>query len=51
MLATLKAAQPAIPQTVHLDSTKLPVMSKGEDLELFLELFESALTAGGGSGG
>ena len=47
MLATLKAAQPAVPQTVHLDSTKLPVMSKGEDLELFIELFESALTAGG----
>ena len=47
LLATLKAAQPAIPQMVHLDSTKLPVMSKGEDLELFLELFESALTAEG----
>ena len=47
LLATLKAAQPTIPQTVHLDSTKLPVMTKGEDLELFLELFESALTAGG----
>ena len=47
LLATLKAAQPAIPQTVHLDSTKLPMMTKGEDLELFLELFESALTAGG----
>ena len=47
LLATLKAAQPAIPQTVHLDSIKLPVMSKGEDLELFLEPFESALMAGG----
>ena len=47
LLATLKAAQPAVPQTVHLDTTKLPVMTKGEDLELFLELFESALTAGG----
>ena len=51
LLATLKAAQPAVPQTVHLDSTKLPVMSKGEDIELFLELFESALVAGGGGGG
>ena len=47
LLATLKAAQPAVPQTVHLDSIKLPVMSKGEDIELFLELFESVLVAGG----
>ena len=47
LLATLKAAQPTVPQTVHLDSTKLPVMGKGEDIELFLELFESALLAGG----
>ena len=47
LLATLKAAQPAVPQTIHLDNTKLPVMTRGEDLELFLELFESALTAGG----
>ena len=47
LLATLKAAQPAVPQTVHLDSTKLPTMTKGEDIELFIELFESALSAGG----
>ena len=47
LLATLKAAQPAVPQTVHLDNTKLPAMCKGEDIELFLELFESALVAGG----
>ena len=47
LLLAIREAQPAIPQTVHLDSTKLPVMSKGEDLELFLEVFESALTAGG----
>ena len=47
LLATLKAAQPAVPQTVHLDTTKLPTMAKGEDIELFLELFELALTAGG----
>ena len=47
LIVTLKAAQPAIPQTVHLDNTKLPAMSMGEDLELFIELFESALTAGG----
>ena len=47
LIATLKAAQPAVPQTVHLESTKLPVMTKGEDVQVFLELFESALVAGG----
>ena len=46
LLATLKEAQPAIPQTVHLDNTKLPSMVKGEDLETFIDLFESALTVG-----
>ena len=46
LIRTLKEAQPAIPQTVHLDNTRLPSMVKGEDLELFIELFESALTAG-----
>ena len=46
LIATLKAAQPTIPQTVYLDNTKLPSMSKGEDVEMFLELFESALVAG-----
>ena len=46
LIATLKAAQPVVPQTIHLDNTKLPVMEKGEDVQLFLELFESALTAG-----
>ena len=46
LIATLKAAQPVVPQTVYLENTKLPVMSKGEDVELFLELFESALLAG-----
>ena len=47
LIATLKAAQPAVPQTVHLESTKLPVVTKGEDVQVFLELFESALVAGG----
>ena len=46
LLATLKAAQPAVPQTIHLDNTKLPTMESGEDVQVFLELFESALTAG-----
>ena len=46
LLATLKAAQPAVPQTIHLDNTKLPVMEQGEGVQVFLEVFESALTAG-----
>ena len=46
LIATLKAAQPVVPQTIHLDNTKLPIMEKGEDVQLFLELIESALTAG-----
>ena len=46
LIATLKAAQPVVPQTVYLENTKLPAMTKGEDVELFLELFESALLAG-----
>ena len=46
LIATLKAAQPVVPQTVYLENTKLPVMSKGEEVEIFLELFESALLAG-----
>ena len=49
LLLALKVAQPAVPQTVHLDNTKLPTMSKGEDVELFVELFETALTVGGGA--
>ena len=47
LLMALKDAQPAVPQTIHLDNTKLPTMSKGEDVELFIELFETALTVGG----
>jgi len=47
LLMALKEAQPAVPQTIHLDNTKLPTMSKGEDVELFIEVFETALTVGG----
>ena len=46
LLATLRAVQPAVPQTIHLDNTKLPRMEPGEDIQVFLELFESALVAG-----
>ena len=43
MLLALKEAQPAVPQTVHLESTKLPKMTDGEDVASFIELFEAAM--------
>ena len=46
LLLALKEAQPAVPQTIHLDNTKLPTMTKGEEIEPFIELLESALTVG-----
>ena len=48
LLLALKEAQPAVPQTVHLDNTKLPTMTKGDDIDLFIEMFESAMRVGGG---
>ena len=47
LLLALKEAQPVVPQTVHLDNTKLPTMMKGEDIEVFIELFETAMRVGG----
>ena len=46
LLLALKEAQPAVPQTVHLDNIKLPTMNKGEDVEVFVELFETAMRVG-----
>ena len=43
MIAALKDNIPAVPQTVHIENTKLPRMVEGEDAEVFLELFEAAL--------
>ena len=43
LLIALKEASPAVPQTVHIESTKLPKMSEGEDLASFIELFETAM--------
>ena len=47
LLLALKEAQLVVPQTVHLDNTKLPTMTKGEDIEVFIELFETAMRVGG----
>ena len=46
LLVALKEAQPVVPQTVHLDNTKLPTMAKGDDINLFIEMFESAMRVG-----
>jgi len=43
MILALREAQLVVPQTVHIDNTKLPTMSEGEDVEVFLDLFESAM--------
>ena len=43
MIAALKVAQPPVPQTVHIENTKLPRMTEGEDVEVFLDMFEAAL--------
>ena len=43
MIAAIGEAQPAIPQTVFIDNTKLPKMKEGEEVEPFLEMFELAM--------
>ena len=43
MIEALREAQPVVPQTVHIENTKLPKMSEGEDVEVFLDLFEAAM--------
>ena len=44
MIQAIREAQPAVPQTVYIENTKLPNMSEGEDIEVFLDLFEVAMT-------
>ena len=44
MIQALREAQPVVPQTVYIENTKLPKMSEGEDIEVFLDLFEAAMT-------
>ena len=43
LLTTLREAQPAVPQTVTIQSHKLPEMKDSDDAELFMSLFEAAL--------
>ena len=43
MILALREAQPAVPQTVHIENTKLPKMKAGEDVEVFIDLFEAAM--------
>ena len=47
MIAALREAQAPVPQTVHIESTKLPKMTEGEDVEVFLDMFEAALIDNG----
>ena len=44
MITALKDSIPAGPQTVHIQNVKLPRMTEGEDAEVFIDLFEVALT-------
>ena len=43
LLLALREAQPVVPQTVHIESVKLPKMKEDEDVEVFVELFEAAM--------
>ena len=46
LIRAIQEGQAAVPQTVHLDTTKLPSMVPGEDIEIFIDLFETALRVG-----
>ena len=43
MLLALRAAQPAVPQTVTIQNHKLPEMREGEEVETFIAMFKAAL--------
>ena len=43
MILALREAQPAVPQTVLIENNKLPKMTVGEDVEVFIDLFEAAM--------
>ena len=45
LITTLKAAQPAIPQKVTINSNRLPAMKEGEDIEVFLPQLRAALVS------
>ena len=46
LICAIQEGHAAVPQTVHLDTTKLPSMVPGEDIEIFIDLFETALRVG-----
>ena len=45
MILALKAAQPAVPQTVTVVNHELPRMKDGEDIDTLVAMFEAALRA------
>ena len=45
LLLALKEAQPIVPQTVTIVNQKLPEMKEGEEIEVFVSMFEAALRA------
>ena len=45
MILALKAAQPAVPQTVTVVNHELPRMKDGEDIDTFVAMFKAALRA------
>ena len=45
LLLALKEAQPVVPQTVTIVNQKLPEMKEGEEIEVFVSMFEAALRA------
>ena len=45
LLLALKEAQPVVPQTVTIVNQKLPEMKEGEEIEVFVSMFEVALHA------
>ena len=45
LLLALRDARPAVPQSIIVQSQKLPEMKESDDVESFIELFEAALRA------
>ena len=45
MMLALRAAQPAVPQTVTIVNHKFPEMKEGEEIDTFIAIFAAALRA------
>ena len=43
MIQAMREAQPVVLQTLQIESTKFPKITEGEDIEVFLDLFEAAM--------